>query len=87
MIRSLEQKRQGFREGIGAGHANPSIFEWLTETEEHLAALRAEAESDAGIGSRYRRTSPLSTARMSMISGARYPRQPLSAALRRNCTG
>lgn len=46
-IRSLEQKRQGFREAIGAGHANPSIFEWLTETEEQLAALRAEGEADA----------------------------------------
>lgn len=47
-LRSLEQKRQGFREAIGAGHANPSIFEWLTETEQQLAALRAEAEADEG---------------------------------------
>ncbi|WCQ98572.1 recombinase family protein [Paracoccus aestuarii] len=47
-VRSLEQKRQGFREAIGAGYANPSIFEWLTDTEQQLAALRAEAEADAG---------------------------------------
>lgn len=47
-LRGLEQKRQRFREAIGAGHANPSIFEWLTETEDQLAVLRAEPESDAG---------------------------------------
>lgn len=46
-IRSLEQKRQRFRDAIGSGHANPSIFEWLTETENQLAALRMEAESEA----------------------------------------
>lgn len=48
VLRSLEQKRQRFRDAIGAGHANPSIFEWLTETEDQLAALRMEAETDAG---------------------------------------
>lgn len=45
-VRSLEQKLQGFREAIGAGRTNPSIFEWLTETEEQLAALRAETKAD-----------------------------------------
>ncbi|WP_373429700.1 hypothetical protein [Paracoccus sp. WLY502] len=48
VLRGLEQKRQGFREAIGAGHANPSLFEWLTETEEQLAALRAEVAAEAG---------------------------------------
>lgn len=46
-LRGLEQKRQRFRDAIGSGHANPSIFEWLTETENQLAALRMEAESEA----------------------------------------
>ena len=45
-VRGLEQRRQGFRDAIGAGHANPSIFEWLTETEQQLAALWAEAAAD-----------------------------------------
>ncbi|UXU76559.1 zinc ribbon domain-containing protein [Paracoccus sp. SMMA_5] len=47
-IRSLEQKRQGFRDAIAAGHANPSLFEGLTETEAELAALRAEVAAEAG---------------------------------------
>ncbi len=32
----------------GQGHINPTILEGLSETEARLAALKAEAEADAG---------------------------------------